>query len=87
MKNLHIEFDVPEMPVVQAGLDESHLSTEARKIFALFLYEHGKLSRGKACELGGISQWEFALLNSQLGIPVDYTDSDLAYDMKRLKNV
>ena len=87
MKNLHVEFDVPEIPIVQAGLDESHLSQEARRIFALFLYEHGKLSIGKACELGGLSQWEFAAMNSRLGIPADYTDSDLSQDLERMKNV
>ena len=28
-------------------------------MFAIFLYEHKKISLSKACEIGGMSQWEF----------------------------
>jgi predicted HTH domain antitoxin len=87
MKNIHVEFDVPEMPLLQAGLDSSHLNMETRRILAFFLYEHDKLSLAKACELGGLTQWEFSVLNRQLGIPVNYDTDDLSQDMKRLENV
>ena len=68
-------------------MNKAHFNREARRILALFLYEHGKLSRGKACELGGMSQWAFAVLNGRLGVPADYEEDNLGQDMQRLTNV
>ena len=56
-------------------------------MLALFLYQHKKLSLGKACELGGISQWEFSERNQKLGIAVDYTEDDLKEDLDRMRHV
>ena len=56
-------------------------------MIALFLYERGKLSIGKVCELCGLSQWEFLELNKSYQIDLNYKDKDLDSDLKRLENV
>jgi hypothetical protein len=55
MKQLHVEFDLPELLAAQAGLDVDNPSLQARRLLALFLFEHGRLSPGKACEIGAMS--------------------------------
>jgi len=87
MNSLHVEFDLPVVIASQAGLDVDNISQEVRRMFALFLYEHRRVSLGKACELAGITQWEFADMNRQLGIPFHYSAEDLGEDMKRLADV
>ena len=87
MKNIHIEFDLPALLANQAGLNEENVSQEVRRMLALFLYEHKRISLGKACEIGNMSRWEFADLNRQLGIPFHYSKDDLADDLTRLSNV
>lgn len=56
-------------------------------MLALFLYEHGRISLGKASELGGFSQWELSEMNRELQIPIRYTARDLEADMARLHDV
>ena len=55
MKQLRVEFDLPALLASQAGLDLDNLSQEARRLLALFLFEHRRLSLGKACEIGGMA--------------------------------
>lgn len=84
MKQVHVEFELPSLLASQAGLDLNNISQHVRLLVALFLYEHQRISLGKACELGGISQWEFAELNRQFAIPVHYSPEDLTEDMEKL---
>lgn len=87
MNSVHIEFDLPANLVAQAGLNTDEPAGEVRRALALFLYEHGRLSLGKACELGNMSYWEFAELNSRLGIAIHYSEEDRAQDRNRLADV
>ncbi|MFM8333537.1 MAG: UPF0175 family protein [Candidatus Methylumidiphilus sp.] len=87
MNTVHVEFDIPANLIVQAGMNADDAAGEARRMLALFLYEHKRLSLGKACELGNMSYWEFADMNTRLGIPLAYTEEDLAEDRKRLHHV
>ena len=84
---LHVEFDVPASVVRQADLQTDLLSDNFKQMTALFLYEHGKLSLGKACKLCGISQWDFFELNKAYGIKLNYSNEDLESDSARLENV
>ena len=87
MKNVHVEFELPSLLAQQAGLSGEDASQQVRRLLALFLYQHKRLSLGKACELGSMSYWEFADLNRQLGIAFHYSQDDLAEDLTRLSNV
>lgn len=85
--NLTIRFEFPSGLATQLGLSPRNVSHELRRLVALFLYEHGQISLGKACSLGQLSYWEFAELNRQWQIPLRYTAADLAADMERLVDV
>jgi hypothetical protein len=54
-------------------------------MFAMFLYEHKRISLSKACEIGGTSQWDFFEANRQLKIPIHYTQDDFNYNPVRPK--
>jgi predicted HTH domain antitoxin len=87
MNTVHIEFELPTLLATQAGLSAVNATQEVRRMLALFLYEHQRLSLGKACEIAEMSYWEFSELNRQLGIPVHYSQKDLDEDLNRLAHV
>ena len=87
MSTLSISFELPAIVVSQAGLDLDNLDQDVKRMFAIFLYEHKRISLGKACEISNMSHWEFFEMNKQLHIPIHYTEDDLADDMEKLSNV
>ena len=87
MNTLRIELDLPPAIAEELGLSGANAGQEVRRLLALFLYERGKVSLERACELGGLSQWEFSDLNRDLRIPIRYKAQDLAEDLERLKGV
>ncbi|MCX7112765.1 MAG: UPF0175 family protein [Proteobacteria bacterium] len=87
MNALHIEFDLPSLLATQAGFNSENATAEARRMLALFLYEHQRLSLGKALEIADTSYWEFADLNRHFGIPICYSQQDLEEDVKHLAHV
>lgn len=87
MDNLSIKFELPGTVVSLAGLSAKTINTDVKKMFAMFLYEHKKISLSKTCEIGGMSQWDFYELNKQLGISIPYTEEDLAKDKEKLADV
>ncbi|MGB4117643.1 MAG: UPF0175 family protein [Polaromonas sp.] len=87
MQNMQIQFEVPSYAAADAGLAVEEPSRSARHMLAMFLYEHGKLSLGKACELGGMTQWEFFDLAQQHHVSLDYGISALKSDLQCLRNL
>ncbi len=87
MNTLTVNFELPMMLVSQAGLNPENISQEVRRIVAMFLYDHKRISLSKACEISEISQWEFFEMNRHLGIPFHYTREDLKRDMEKLSDV
>lgn len=86
MKNLHIELEFPAALAAQTGLNAANANQEIRQMLALFLYEHKRISQGKACELAGISYWEFTDLNRQWGVSFHYSRDELNEDLATFKN-
>jgi len=84
-----------DMVTVQLPLDilqaakvpEGQATTEVKKIIVLFLYDRGTISLAKACELLGISQWEFFELNKAFGLTVHYDIEDYREDLETLRRV
>ena len=87
MQTLHIELDMPQPIAAELGLSATNAGQEIRRMRALFLYEHPRISLGKACELGDFRQWEFTEMNRELKIPMRYTAQDLQTDLARLSDV
>ncbi|MEO8230940.1 MAG: UPF0175 family protein [Ignavibacteriota bacterium] len=87
MNNMTINFELPANVITQAGLNPSSLSDEVKKIVLVFLYEHKRISLSKACEVSGMTQWEFFEMNKALGINLNYSKKDLNLDLEKLANV
>jgi predicted HTH domain antitoxin len=87
MQNMQIQFEVPSYVALDAGLAAEEPSRSVRHMLAMFLYEHGKLSLGKACELGGMTQWEFFDLAQQHHVSLDYGRSALENDLQNLRDL
>ena len=54
-------------------------------MLALFLYEHGKLSLGKACEWGQMSLWEFKA--RAMGVSIDSAKHEINDDLNVLRRL
>lgn len=74
------------LDVLQAAkVPEDQATTEVKKIIVLFLYDRGTISLAKACELLGISQWEFFELNKELGLTIHYDVEDYREDVEGIR--
>ncbi|HFD39538.1 MAG TPA: UPF0175 family protein [Anaerolineae bacterium] len=60
---------------------------EMQQEFALFLFQRGKVSFGKAREMAGLSAWEFQQLLGYRGIPVHYDIEDYEQDLATLRDL
>ena len=87
MNSTAINFELPTFLIQQLGMDTQVINQEVRRMVALFLYEHQRISLSKACEIGGFTLWEFFELNRQLAIDLPYTADDLQDDLARLAHV
>lgn len=87
METLNVKFELPTTVISQAGLDSKNISQEVKRILTIFLYEHKRISLSKACEIGGMNQWEFSEINHKLGIPTHYTKDNLSEDLEKLFDV
>ena len=84
---MKVELELPSALATEAGLTADNAATEVTRMLVLHLYEHGRLSLGKACELARMTQWEFADLNRELGISRRYLRADLSSDLAKLASV
>jgi predicted HTH domain antitoxin len=76
------------LDILQAAkVPEEQATTEVKKIIVLFLYDRGTISLAKACELLGISRWEFFDLNKEFGLTVHYDIEDYREDLETLRRV
>ncbi|WP_457635023.1 UPF0175 family protein, partial [Persephonella sp.] len=56
---MKITVELPEDVIRILNIPKDELSSELRVQIALYFYEKGKLSFGKARQLSGLSVWEF----------------------------
>ncbi len=68
-----------------AKVPEDQATTEVKKIIVLFLYDRSTISLAKACELLGISQWEFFELNKEFGLAIHYDVEDYREDVEGIR--
>jgi predicted HTH domain antitoxin len=60
---------------------------ELRRELALYLFQQGKLSFGKARELAELSAWEFQQLLGSRGIAIHYDVADYEEDLTTLREL
>jgi predicted HTH domain antitoxin len=82
-----IEILVPEEIVNLLGSEDA-VRKEAREAFILDLVRRGKVSKGKAAELLGISLWELPDLIAQYQMPwFSYSQEELERDLAALRDL
>jgi predicted HTH domain antitoxin len=80
-----IEILVPEEIVNLLGSEEA-VRQEAREAFIFDLVRRGKVSKGKAAELLGISLWDLPDLIAQYQMPwFSYGQEELERDLETLR--
>ena len=62
METRQVTVSIPEKILLAEKLDEVAFGKELRLLAAIKLYEIGRLSSGRACELAGVSKVEFLSL-------------------------
>jgi predicted HTH domain antitoxin len=60
---------------------------ELRRELAIYLFQQGKLSFGKAREIAGMTAWAFQQLLGSRSVPVHYTVEEYEQDLKTLKEL
>jgi len=82
-----IEITLPDEIVKLLGSEEE-AKRGAKEALVLDLVRRGKISKGKAAELLGLSLWEFPEFLARYRIPwFDYTAEDLQKDLERLREL
>jgi predicted HTH domain antitoxin len=76
-------LEVPQDILDSARLTISELQVE----MAVYLYQQGRLSVGKARELAGMSLWEFRQLLASRRISPHYDAADLDQDLTTLREL
>jgi len=85
-QNMHaIEIPIPEEIINLLGSKDA-VRKEAHPAFVFDLVRRGKISKGKAAELLGISLWELPDLMAQYQIPwCSYSPEELEKDIEILR--
>jgi predicted HTH domain antitoxin len=60
---------------------------ELRRELAIYLFQQGKLSFGKAREMAEMTLWAFQQLLGSKGIPIHYDVEDYEEDLETLKEL
>ncbi len=60
---------------------------DLRRELAIYLYQQGRLSFGKAREMAGMTVWTFQQLLASREIPVHYDIEDYEEDLRTLKEL
>jgi predicted HTH domain antitoxin len=79
-----IEIPVPEEIINLLGSEDT-VRKEAHEAFVFDLVRRGKISKGKAAELLGISLWDLPELIAQYQVPwFSYSPEELEKDLETL---
>lgn len=80
------EAAIATLEIPQVVLDAAQMSVhDVRRELALTLYAQQRLSLGKACELAGLSLWEFRQWLGVRRIEAHYDTDDLQDDLNTLR--
>ncbi len=84
---MKVVVEFPEDVIKILNIPKDELSSELKTQIALFFYEKGKLSFGKARELAGLSVWEFMEKLKENQIPLKYDVEDFKEDLETVKKL
>jgi predicted HTH domain antitoxin len=76
-----LTLDIPDTVSQAMRLPPPEVEARLRLELAVSLYAQQILSLGKAAELAGLNRWELDDILGRRGIPMHYTEGDLAHDV------
>ncbi len=74
MKNITIPVELPHDLLIALNQSEKELKLQFQTVLALWLFQQGKLTLGKAIQLSGLTRYEFERALAQSRIPVAELD-------------
>ena len=85
---MNVQIEVPETLFAALNQDVEEFAADARRILALSLLSHHKLTLGQAAELAGMGLYPFMVTCSQAGVDVvDLEKGEVARDLEVLKSL
>ena len=82
------EAAIATLEIPQVVLDAAQMNVhDVRRELALTLYAQQRLSLGKACELAGLTLWEFRQWLGLRRIEAHYDEADLRDDLNTLREL
>ena len=87
MEMIDVKIQLPKDIVKAVVTPDTQLETALWQRLVFDLYREDRISFGKACELLGITKWEFADLLKEKDVPLPYDEDDLEEDLKALKDL
>ncbi len=84
---MKITMELPEDVIRILNIPKNELSSELKVQIALYFYEKGKLSFGKARQLSGLSVWEFIERLRENQIPLKYDIEEFKEDIETIKEL
>ena len=84
METITLNVPVPKELIQITELSEQKIIERLVKLLALDMYKKNVISLGKACEICSLSKWDFFDLNKELGMPLNYDESDLESDLAQI---
>jgi predicted HTH domain antitoxin len=87
MEMVDIRLQLPKEVVKAVEVPDTLLEQTLWQKIVLELYREETISFGKACELLGLTKWEFTDLLREKDVPLSYSEDDLEDDLQALKNL
>ena len=78
---MSVTLDIPDEVFQAMRLPPPEIEGRLRLELAVSLYAQQILGLGKAAELAGLSRWELNQVLGKRGIPMHYTETELAEDL------
>lgn len=76
MASQTVKIELPESVLLATGQSRSEFESEARLLLLAKLFELGRISSGRAAEIGGLSRVEFLFAAGRFGISVAQHDEE-----------
>ena len=87
MEMVDIKLQLPKEIVKAVEAPDNQLETALWQKIVLELYREERVSFGKACELLGMTKWDFTDLLREKDVPLPYDEDDLEDDLQALKDL